>query len=70
MLFYYRPWVILGDIIGGLIMYDYQTKKTMITTNANKNQEHQITCVKYSPNGTYLYLFTMCIYRKSSYRYS
>lgn len=70
MLFYYRPWVILGNSIGGLIMYDYQMKKSMIITNVNKDQERQITCIKYSSNGMYLYLFTMCIYRKSSYRYS
>eukprot|EP00102_Acyrthosiphon_pisum_P008905 XP_003246262.1 PREDICTED: WD repeat-containing protein 66-like [Acyrthosiphon pisum] len=48
--------IIMGNSIGGLIMFDYQKKKTIISMIGDRKikEDHQVTCIKYSTNGNYL----------------
>lgn len=53
---YYRTLLILGNSIGRLSMYDYQTKTAYDNTDKIReiNRDSQVTCLKYSFNGTYI----------------
>lgn len=74
-MFVYRPWVVLGNTIGKLIVYDYQTKHSLITSNSAANireaiNNSQITSIKYSYNGTYRFaLIIFYLFKKKNQQY-
>lgn len=69
----------LGNSLGGLSVYDYMTRTLVKTVTSPANSEgiqnnnvSQVTCIKYSHNGTYLILcvrnYSMAYERKITIR--
>ncbi|XP_022177964.1 cilia- and flagella-associated protein 251-like [Myzus persicae] len=51
-----RSDIIMGNSIGGLVLYNHRKKKTNIRMAGDwkSKEDHRVTCIKYSPNGNYL----------------
>ncbi|XP_050063809.1 cilia- and flagella-associated protein 251-like isoform X4 [Aphis gossypii] len=51
-----RSELVMGNSIGGLVVFNYRKKKIVnrVIGNQEFKEDHQVTCIKYSPNGIYL----------------